>query len=213
MARRITITEQDHEAISRAIKAAERHTSGEIFAVVAHRSDDYFYIAGFMAAMWSLALGVVLAMISWLMAYPVPLPIFVAAQLASLILMIAMFRLFPELRMLFVPRPVAYRRASNSAVRQFLTHGVHATQGRTGLLLFMSIAERYAEVVADTEINANLDQADLDRMVADMTTSAARGNVAEGFVSAIERAGQLMAPHFPPHEGRENELDDRLIEI
>lgn len=213
MAKIINITEQDHARITEAIKAAESRTSGEIFAVVARQSDDYFYVAGFMAGLWSLAVGVVLAMVAYLMQFQVPLPVFVAAQLASLVTFIVMFRTFPDLRMMFVPHKIAYRRASNNAVRQFLAHGVHATAGRTGVLLYMSLAERYAEVVADSEINACVEQDAWDAMVSIMTQSAAKGDIAAGFIAAIEQSGALLARHFPPIPGDENELDDRLMEI
>ena len=59
------ISEEDHKRIKDAIGEAERHTNGEIFAVLARESDDYFYIAGFFAALWALMIGFVVAVIGW----------------------------------------------------------------------------------------------------------------------------------------------------
>ena len=211
------VTAADHERITEAIRSVEKKTSGEVFAVVAHQSDDYFYVAGFFAGLWSLGLGLVIAVLAYL--WPEILPgqltitALAMAQVASFATSMAVFHFFPALRLVFVPRHIAYRRASNNAVRQFLAHGIHTTSGRSGVLLFMSLSEHYAEVVADSGISEKVSQQDWDTMVGTLTSHAARGQVADGFVKAIEQAGNLLATHFPPQSGKQNDLDDRLIEI
>ena len=124
-----------------------------------------------------------------------------------------MFKLSPALRLWFVPRSIAYKRASNNAVRQFLAHGIHTTEDRSGLLIFVSLAEHYTEIVADAGINAHVDQTQWDSMIGTLVAHAKRGELADGFVDVIHEAGGLLEKHFPPLEGQQNELDDRLIEI
>ena len=109
---------QDHERITAAIVNAERNMSGEIHVVVAQQSDDYFYVAGFMAALWALVLGCLVALVSPLMGFRPDLWVLAAAQLASFASSLALFFLFPTVRLLFVPRTIAHRRASGNAVRQ-----------------------------------------------------------------------------------------------
>ena len=199
----------DHEKITQAIRTAEKKTSGEIYAVVAHRSDDYFFVAGFMAGLWSVVFGILVAVIM----PEIPALYLAIAQLASLTSFLLVFHYFPEWRMLFVPKSLAYRRASGNAVRQFLAHGIHATSDRSGILVFVSLAERYAEVVADEGINLKVGQEEWDDMVATLTSHAAKGELAEGYLLAIEQAGELLAANFPPIKGQKSELDDRLVEI
>ena len=208
-----TISATDHERITQAIRAAERRTNGEIFAVVAHRSDDYFFVSGFVIALWTLAILTVLAFAAWLYGVTFDPVIFAAAQCVSLIASLLLLKFVPNLRLWFVPKKIAFQRASAEAVRQFLAHGVHATSTRTGILIYVSLAEHYAEVVADSGIAEKVDQSQWDGMVADLVANAGRGDVAKGFLTAIDRAAGLLALYFPPVLGQENEVDDRLVEL
>ena len=207
------LTEEEHEAVADTIRRAEAQTSGEIFAVVARRSDDYFYVAGFFALLWIAAFGPVAALVLWIAgerSYPVEVFIFQALSLAALLLV---FRLRPDWRLAFVPRSVAYRRASRNAVDQFLAHGIDQTVGRTGVLLFVSLAERYAEVVADREIDEKVPQQAWNDLIAILVSHAASDQLADGFKKAIKETGLILAEHAPPREKNENELEDKLVEL
>lgn len=208
-----TIGDEDHARIAAAIRDAEKRTSGEIFAVVARASDDYFYVSAMLSALWAIAIGAALALISWWFQLFVSPVLLMAMVCASLLVFLAMFHYFPDKRLAFIPRSVGYKRASSNAVRQFLAHGIHGTNDRSGVLLFVSLAERYAEVVADAGINERVEQSEWNTMVEVLIEHAANDDLANGFLQAIDQAGDLLAQHFPPIEGDDNELEDKLIEI
>ncbi len=211
--RRTHITQADHARITAAIKHAETRTDGEIFAVVAHESDSYGFVATAFAATWSLVFGLLCGVVlSWQGLVYGPLWVPLAQCIAFAAIMVCLI-VFPAFRMALVPRSVTRKRASNNAVRQFLAHNIHTTQHRSGVLLFISLAERHAEVVADEGIDRHVDQSEWDAMVEMLTDGAKSGHVAEGFVAAIEAAGELLATHFPSTPGEKNELDDRLVEL
>ncbi len=210
--KRTILTEDERERVANAIKTAEQRTSGEIICVLARRSDGYFYIAAFVLTLAMLVTSVIAALVIDRLWIAVPLWQFVAAQLLALGVSLALIGWLPDLRIRFVPRAVRYRRANRNAVSQFLGRNIHVTENRTGVLIFLSLAERYAEVIADAGINAHVSQETWDTIVADLVAHASRGEIADGFEGAIAAAGEILANTFPP-TGDTNELDDHLVEI
>lgn len=208
-----SLSPQDHRRIADAIRAAEARTSGEIVCVLARSSDSYFYPAAFMLTIGMLAasFGAALLFHAWWLSLPAWQ--FVAAQALAMALAIGVIGLWPALRIHLVPRGLRYRRAHRNAVDQFLATNIHMTADRTGVLVFLSLAERYAEVVADAGINARVPQERWNEMVAALVSHAAAGRLAEGFEQAVATAGELLAADFPPRPDDINELDDGLVEI
>lgn len=208
-----SLTPQEHDRIAAAIRAAEARTSGEIVCVLARSSDSYFHPAAFMLAIGMLAASFGAALLLHAFWLSLPAWQFVAAQALALALAIAVLLIWPALRIHLVPRGLRYRRAHRNAVNQFLATNIHATAERTGVLVFLSLAERYAEVVADAGINARVPQERWDEMVAALVAHAAEGRLVEGFEQAIATAGDLLEADFPKRPDDTNELADGLVEI
>jgi putative membrane protein len=207
------LTRQDHERIAEAIRAAEKTTAGEIYCVVARSSDDYYFPAAFVALVSMLVASLGLAVALELFWLGIRLPWFVAAQLLAFAGMHALLVAFPRLALRLTPRRLQFARAHGNAVKQFLARNVHITTRRTGVLVFVSLAERYAEIIADSGIDAHVEQRMWDDIVADLIEHARTGRLADGFVRSIEAVGALLAVHVPRRAGDRNELDDHLVEL
>lgn len=203
----------DRERIAGAIRAAEEQTNGEIYAVLARSSDDYFYVAGFVACCGMIVTSVIAAFVAHFYWFDLTLPKFALANLAAFVCLIALLAFMPSLRMLLVPHRVRYKRAHLNALQQFISRNVHLTNKRNGILLFVSLAERYAEVVADAGINAKVSQQEWNEIVVTLSNHASRGAIADGFVEAISQAGSLLAKHIPKDADDKNELEDHLVEL
>ncbi|MCH4540824.1 hypothetical protein DK867_17815 [Ochrobactrum sp. POC9] len=204
---------EDHVRIAEAIRKAETETSGEIYAVLARSSDDYFFAAGFVATCGILIASVIAAFLAHWYWFDIRLPMFGLAVLAAFLTAMLVLWFFPSVRMLLVPRRIRYKRAHLNALQQFLARNVHITEHRTGILLFVSMAEHYAEVIADAGIDARVEQDEWNTIVATLIHHASRAQVVEGFVLAIGQAGLLLEKHFPAGPDNVNELDDHLIEL
>lgn len=207
------LTAEEHGRIAAAIRTAEARTSGEIICVLARRSDSYYYPAAFAIMVSLLAASLVAALVIDRLWIAVPLWQFAAAQVFSLAAALALLGWLPSLRIRLVPKALRYRRAHRNAVSQFLARNIHVTENRTGVLIFLSLAEHYAEIVADAGINAHVSQDKWNAIVGDLIAHAARGEIAAGFEGAIAACRDVLASSFPPASAEANELDDHLVEI
>jgi putative membrane protein len=207
------MTPEEHARIAEAVQAAEAKTSGEIFCVVARTSASYFFQAGFMVTLAIAILSLAVAYVLDLWWYELKPETLVVAQLVTIACALAVLATFPAIRIHLVPLSQRYRNAHDNAMKQFLGRNIHITTARTGVLLFVSLAERYAEVVADAGINAKVTQETWDSVVAGLIAHAREDRIADGFVEAIGRVGALLAEHFPATAGDVNELDDHVVEI
>ena len=207
------MTPEEHARIADAVQAAEANTSGEIYCVVARSSDSYFFPAAFMVTLGIVVISLVVAYLLDRWWYDRPPMNLVVAQLIAIACALLVLGFFPAIRIHLVPLRQRYRHAHDNAMKQFLSRNIHLTTARTGVMLFVSLAERYAEVVADAGINSRVPQETWDGVVAGLITHARRAEIADGFVEAIGTVGALLAEHFPVTTGDVNELDDHVVEL
>jgi len=199
------MTEPDIRRVVEAIRAAETKTSGEIFCVVTHASGSYQLVPIAWAALLALCVPLLLITLT-----PWPAGTIYLLQLVTFIAAAAILSL-PAIRFRIVPKQALHRRAHIEATRQFLAQGLHLTERRTGVLIFASIAERYAEIVADAGINAKVQAEFWDGVIFAMLAAIKADRPADGFVAAVERCGVILAQHFPPGSINRNELPNKVV--
>jgi putative membrane protein len=204
-ARMAIFSAEEQRAIADAITRAETKTSGEIVVVVARASGRYFGIGLMWAAL--LALSVPLPLI-FFTAWPVE-HIYLA-QLCVFAACVALIQ-WEAIRLMVVPVGVKRARAHEKAVEQFLAQNMHMTSGRTGVLIYVSFAERCAEVIADAAIYEKVAPQNWVEIVDRFTAKLGKGERTQGFVAAIESCGALLAKHFPPGSANIDELPNHLI--
>lgn len=198
-------TAEEERRIAEAIADAERSTSGEIVAVIASESDSYLYAPFLWASLIALLVPWPFIHFTWWSVHWI-----YALQLLVFVALVAIMLPQPVRRWL-VPRRVQRLRAHRRAVEQFLVQNLHTTSGRTGVLIFVSVAERYAEVLADVGIDTKVPPGTWQGIVDDLTAKISAGQSADGFVAAITTAGQHLATHFPPGKLDPNQLPNHLI--
>jgi putative membrane protein len=199
----MVFTAEDHAAVAAAIAAAEKNTSGQLVCVLAHASSDYVHVPIIWAS--------VLALLT-----PWPLIEFTEwsveriflIQLVVFIVFALIFSWMP-LRLALVPRAVRRARAHRAALEQFVLRRVAHTKNRTGVLIFVSLAERYARIVADEGIAQKVPGSEWQGAIDALVSHIRAGRVAAGFTAAIERCGAVLAA-YAPADGYANELPNRL---
>jgi putative membrane protein len=196
---------EERAVIAGAITRAEHKTSGEIVVVAAAASDGYRSFALLWAALIALAVP-----LPFIFATKWPVEYIYLLQLAVFVVFVLLFQ-WEKLRFAIVPKAVKRARAHQKAVEQFLVQNLHTTKGRTGVLIYVSFAERFAELIADDGIYRKVPPTVWEEVIAELTHHLAQGTRTEGLMKAIETCGKILAEHFPPGHADRDELPNHLI--
>ncbi|MEA3030140.1 MAG: putative rane protein [Sphingomonadales bacterium] len=221
------LSQEDHDLVTAAVTAAERSSDGEIVTIVAARSDAYHDVAlhycvlamllvpaglAFVPQAWiDWAATLVLGWNAELTRETVMLYLF--AKLAGAFLVVRLILAYQPLRLALTPGATKTRRVHRRAVELFRTGCELKTRGRTGVLLYLSLAERRAEIVADKAIADQVGPEVWGEAMAALVEQVKAGHAGRGMALAVEKVGAVLAPILPPTGDNPNELPDRLIEL
>ncbi len=122
-------------------------------------------------------------------------------------------QLWAPLKFALIPGPVKRQRVRDAAVRHFKVGAEARTHGRTGVLIYLSMHEHRAEIVADEPIAMKVSAETWGEAMADMLAEIRKGCMGEGIAAGVRDVGKVLAEHFPRADDDRNELPDRLIEI
>ena len=226
---------EDHQRISAAIEAVEARTSGEVVGVVARQSGDYWETplawaggTALIAPAIAIMAGLRPSMLSglpgmsdaWTVAHvggadaavTQALTTFVLVQ-AALFVLTALIVSIRPLRRLLTPSALKREHVHRRAEEQFVAQGLHQTTHGMGVLIFASLAERRAVVLADKGVAAKVGPEAWTAVVNALVAGMKARDPGAGFAAAIEKAGAILAEHCPRRPGDTNELPDTVIEL
>lgn len=199
------LSDEQLSAVSDAIAAVEQHTDAELVTVLAKQADNYYYIPTLWAAVLALLVPIALSFTPlWLEGGDLLMAQWLSFAAAALV-----FRV-PAIMMCLVPKTVKQWRASSLARRQFLENNLHHTEGETGVLVFVSEAEHYVEIIADRGIAQQVDNQQWQAIIDRFTAKVKTGDTQQGFIECIESCGELLKQHAPA-TGEKNELPNHLV--
>ena len=199
--------------IAAAVAEAEKTSSGEIVCVVKKRSGRYFAEA---ALLWSAAILFAMPASASFMAsrwIEIEALTLTLAGLGIWIAGMAIIALFPPVQKLFVSAGKRRLAASEAARAQFIAQSMHRTRGRTGVLIFVSLLERHAEIIGDQAIVDALGENPWEPVVARLLEKARQGRLADGLTDAVREAGRILASASLPATSEDNELPDHVVMI
>lgn len=213
-------TAEDNKRINQAVAEAESKTSAEIVPVVAAVSGRYDRpedIVGLWVAVAALAItwcvlpehagpGDWGAMQAWM-----HLLLLVLSVVVGFILGAVIGAHVDPLRHLFTPSKQMSDEVLARARQVFFDSRVHHTAGRTGLLIYVSLFERMAAVLADDAVVEKLGQAALDELRDHLAASLRTQSLSDAICGTIAAAGPRLAAVLPQADGDINELPDALV--
>lgn len=222
-----TVSADEHCIVTDAVAAAELHTDGEIVTVIAGHSNEYRETPIYWAvAAIFLALACVAVFPayfeSWLhmftggwehdytpSEYLTIIMLVLAVTFGAVHLIVG----WKPLRLALTPAAIKRSRVRARAIKLFKVSAEKRTMGLTGVLIYLSMAEHRAEIVADTAIATKVSPEVWGEAMADMIVELKAGRAGEGMAAAVRDVGKVLAEHFPKTGDNPNELPDRLIEL
>jgi putative membrane protein len=223
----LNLSEADHDKVSAAVTAAEANSSGEIVVVATPISDAYHDVA----LHW--ALVPLFAVLAWAAWRPTALtwwydvlfggwrPDPTQSQLLTLLMVFAALKFtiallilkWMPLRLFLTPPATKHRRVRRRAIAIFQAAAARRTTGRTGILIYLSLAERRAEIIADEAILKVTDEHTWGEAMTDLLTNVKAGRIGDGIAAAVSQVGVVLSQHFPRSAADLNEIPDQLIEL
>lgn len=221
------LDERGHALVSEAVSRAEANTAGEVVTILTDRSDGYADVAlawsvlvGFLAiCVLALAPDFHLSLADRLLGHWSKQwsagEIFALAAAVGILSFTAMMliQLWQALKFRLIPGHIKSARVRARALTCFRIGADRRTQGRTGVLIYLSMREHRAEIIADKAIASRVGHEAWESAMAAMLVHLREGRVAEGLAAAVERVGAVLAQHCPRQAEDVNELPDRLIEV
>ncbi|MCE9604196.1 MAG: hypothetical protein K8U03_04750 [Planctomycetia bacterium] len=218
-----TITAEDRHRVNEAIAAAESRTSAEVVAAVAGSSGRYDRPED-VVGLW---LALVLLAGVWFV-WPTPaqelgswsetshgwqLAAFAAAVVVGFVLGAVLGSKSWTLRRLFTPRVQMQEEVFARARQTFFDQRIHRTAGGSGLLIYVSLFERMAAIIADQSVLEKLGQPALDELCRQLTAELRKQSPIGAICDVARTAGDRLAAVLPRATDDVNELDDGLIVI
>jgi uncharacterized membrane protein len=108
---------------------------------------------------------------------------------------------------------LAGQTARERAIEVFSLLRLWDTSERNGVLIYLLLADRDIEIVADRGVNAKVASAEWEGICRTMEQGLKAGRNGEAVVAGIQRVSALLAHHFPRHADDRNELPDRPVRL
>ena len=220
------LTSGDRARVAAAVALAEEASDGEIVTIATDLSDKYHDVGLHWAA------AVLIGVLAWFAAFPHVLTVIAQSVLGgwtepglqetlTIVLVVAtaaftavlLLLKWMPLRLALTPGATKTRRVRRRAIELFKVGAQQRTVGRTGILLYLSMGEHRAEIVADEAILKVTTGETWGEAMAALLADVEAGRPADGICAAVGLIGEVLAEFFPKTTTDTNEIPDKLIEL
>ena len=220
-----SFSDADRKRINECVGAAELKTSAEIVPVVATSSGRYDRAEDLIG----LLLGIVLMILTAILWPASPISMesgswdkdpsllqagkLMVAMVVGFMLGVAAGSRIPAVRRLFTPSRQMQEEVQQSAQAIFFDKRIHHTESGSGLMIYLSLFEHVAVILADQQVLKALGQATLDELCSSLTMQLKQGSPTDAICKTIEAASEKLFTALPRQSSDINELPDSLITI
>jgi putative membrane protein len=204
------LTDDELKSLSAAITQVERGTSGELRLIIAQRSSRTSHVFPLLTLilaslsliyLWTARHLLMLGDTTWTL----PAVLIGASGLGYL------FSRFPSVQRRLTWTSDLEHQALMRAELEFYREGLGATVDKTGILIFLSVFDHQAVVLADKGIAAKIDSKVWSEVVAMVLEGVRKKRLRENLEKAIQLCGELLNKEFPIKAGDKNELPNHVL--
>lgn len=202
------LTDAAKKALSDAVRDVESRCSAELVVAVRARSGSYLHadlIAGILVALAVLA-GLLFS------PWPFALAWFVLDPLLAGILGGLLASRLPAVRRALTFQQVRRRQVETAARATFVEKGVHATTGRTGVLVYISLLEHEAAVIYDLGVETLATTDGWRLVVEEIEEAVRRGEDGVALATLVRALGDVLAPELVRSADDVDELANEVCE-
>uniref|UniRef100_UPI0040471BF1 TPM domain-containing protein n=1 Tax=Aliarcobacter sp. TaxID=2321116 RepID=UPI0040471BF1 len=202
------LNEKEKNEISKKIENLEKESSAELVAVITKKSDDYRFIS-------SLFIICSIFIVSFISLFLFEITTFqlVQIQLLTFLILYFLFEKFDNLILSFLPKSYKKQKASRNANEQFLNLRLNRTKTNQGIMFFVSIDEKYVEIIADKTISEKISNDYWQDIINEFIKDVKRNKLSLGYLKAINSCSEILTKEFPIQKNDENELSNSVIEL
>ncbi len=208
------LSEPDRSLLDRRIKEAEAKTGAQIVLATVKRSDSYAEIpwkafaigvsvSGFAVFIYDLFV------LQWIVDYQILMSL--AVMLATGFLLVILTLTVPAFARLFLPLHRKETETMQYAESLFLAHELFATEGRSGILLMVSLFERQIVILPDTGVRNSLGETVIKEIISKMTGSLRSNDLRDALEKGLDGLLATLNTSVPAEDGK-NELSNEIIE-
>ncbi len=207
------LTSAEQAKVTQTVQQAELQTSGEIVPMIVSYSHDYPKARLIAAFLYSLPMSFICAHLlsAYLWIDPLNVYFFFFLWLPFFGLSSAIISVYPKLFRIFISAEDMAIEVEEEAVKSFFTERLYKTEGANGILLFVSVFEKKAWILADHGINEKIDPGQWQGIIDALIVAIAKGDRCGGLCDAITQTGNILADHFPYQRNDTDELHNLII--
>lgn len=201
------LDKKQKELIEKEIKNLENKSSAELVAVITKISSSYKFEILIFTFILTFCVSVIALF------FELNTIKFFQIQILSFIAFYLFLSRYKNTLLFLLPKNYKYNKASKKAKKEFYNLGIEETKTRQGIMFFVSIDEKYVEIVTDIAIKSKIDNIYWEKIVNQFINDVKNKQFFKGYKKAIQACSQTLIENFPIKENDKNELKDEVIEL
>lgn len=202
------LNDNEKNEISKEIESLEEQSSAELVAVITKQSSSYRFETILVSILFTILISILILIIENIS----PIKMF-QWQIMSFVLVYFILYKFETILFKLLPKTYKYEKTSTYANKQFSNLGLQTTKTKQAIMFFVSIDEKYVEIITDSAIKEKIDNSYWQDIVNEFIKDVKKDKLANGYLKAIKSCNKILIKEFPIKDDDENELSNEVIEL